>query len=212
MSSLSPLIPLILDVVIAGLLIATIVYAIMLNRRIKSLRDSRDELADLIRGLNDATANAEAGVRGLRKAAGETGENLQRAIDKGGKLAEELRFMIESGESLADRLGAVSVSDRPRGGAGDPSTPVNRAPPPGATRPAAARTPPARPLIDENLIAVARAEAERHAPMPGGRPQRGRPTQPGDGGGAADAARDDGSGEGMSRAERELLQALESRR
>ncbi|MBV5335719.1 hypothetical protein JZU48_01535, partial [bacterium] len=83
-----PLVSMILDGVIAALLVATIVYAVILNRQITRLRDSRSELADLIRGLNDSTANAEAAVRGLRKAAGETGEQLQRAIDKAGALRE----------------------------------------------------------------------------------------------------------------------------
>ncbi|HRJ62411.1 MAG TPA: DUF6468 domain-containing protein, partial [Azospirillaceae bacterium] len=100
--------PLIVDGVVAVLLIATIVYAVILNRQLARLRDGRAELADYIKGLNDATANAEAAVRGLRKAAGETGEQLQRAVDKGQALRDELQFMIESGNALADRLGGAS--------------------------------------------------------------------------------------------------------
>lgn len=202
--------PLIVDGVVVVLLIATIVYAVILNRQLARLRDGRAELADYIKGLNDATANAEAAVRGLRKAAGETGEQLQRAVDKGQALRDELQFMIESGNALADRLGGVS------GGGGadkarydthmDQRAGEMRADPRPRSQAAAPlrAAAPTRPLIDESLMAAARAEAARQ----GG--QQAAPTARG--GGGANAGSGGGEGDGLSRAERELLQALESRR
>lgn len=198
--------PLIVDGVVAVLLIATIVYAVILNRQLARLRDGRAELADYIKGLNDATANAEAAVRGLRKAAGETGEQLQRAVDKGQALRDELQFMIESGNALADRLGGVSGggADKARLEAHmDQRGGEMRADP--RPRPQAAaplRTAPPRPLIDESLMAAARAEAAR---------QGGQPT-PANTRGGGQAGGGSSEGDGLSRAERELLQALESRR
>lgn len=213
--------PLILDGVVAALLIATIVYAVTLNRQLARLRDGRAELADYIKGLNDATANAEAAVRGLRKAAGETGEQLQRSVDKAQALRDELQFMIESGNALADRLGVASAgagdrshndrghsdrghADKSRNDphmehrAGDMRVEPRQRPQPAAP---ARGGGPARQPIDESLMAAARAEAARHT---GGQPAAGAPR--GSGGGSG------GEGDGLSRAERELLQALESRR
>lgn len=237
---------LIVDLILVGLLVATIAYAIILNRQIVRLRDSRSELADLIRGLNDATANADAGVRGLRKTAGETGEQLQRAIDKAGALRDELAFILEAGEALADRLGAVSSgAAADRSGAIDRSGGIERSLTGGgraaraidrtadrmgdrtdAERPLAERRPersidrsrgggasataaqqPAVPavaarhgggrtLIDDTLLA-ARAEAAR---------------QPDPAAPAADTPRSRDGQDGLSRAERELLQAIENRR
>ena len=63
---MSPLVSIIIDVVMVGLLAATIAYAIILNRQIIALRESRGEMAELIQGLNDAMARAETGVRTLK--------------------------------------------------------------------------------------------------------------------------------------------------
>lgn len=189
---MTPNLSLLVDLVMVGLLVATIAYAIILNKQIVKLRDSRSELAELIRGLNEATAQADAGVKGMRRAASDTGEQLQRAIDKAAALRDELTFMVEAGEALADRLGATG---------GDRARPAAPAPSRAVARPAVAppvRTAPASPLIDETLTA-ARAEAARRDPAaaqsPGGDGPRPRDGQ-----------------DGMSRAERELLQAIENRR
>lgn len=237
--------PLIIDGVVAALLIATIVYAVMLNRQLSRLRDGHAELADYIKGLNDATANAEAAVRGLRKAAGETGEQLQRAVDKGAALRDELQFMLETGNALADRLGGGSGGgglgggmekdraelrgDAPRRDVGRQEMSPRAQP---AARPSlsgAARSP----LIDEGLMAAARAEAARG---PGGgdnaplramsdnaslramsdsaslRAMGENPPPSRGAGGGSSGGTSSGESDGLSRAERELLQALESRR
>ena len=108
---MSPLVSIIIDVVMVGLLAATIAYAIILNRQIIALRESRGEMAELIQGLNDAMARAETGVRTLKKAASDTGEDLQRTVNKAQTLRDELEFMIEAADALANRLGNVGDRD-----------------------------------------------------------------------------------------------------
>ena len=115
---MSPLVSIIIDVVMVGLLAATIAYAIILNRQIIALRESRGEMAELIQGLNDAMARAETGVRTLKKAAGDTGEDLQRTVNKAQTLRDELEFMIEAADALANRLGNVGDRDGGRRDAG----------------------------------------------------------------------------------------------
>ena len=95
---------LILDTVIILLLVATIGYAIMLNRQLRMLRRNREELAQLIGTFNDATLRAEAGVPKLRKAAEEAGQNLQEQVDRAMSLRDDLAFMVERAESTANRL------------------------------------------------------------------------------------------------------------
>ena len=107
---MSPLISLIIDLVMVGLLAATIAYAIILNKQIIKLRESRGEMAELIQGLNEAMTKADSGVRGLKKTAADTGEDLQRTVNKAQTLRDELQFMIETADGLANRLG--SVGDR----------------------------------------------------------------------------------------------------
>jgi hypothetical protein len=63
-----------LDVVVCFLLVATIVYAAMLNRRLMAFRSNRNEMEAMIRAFSDACARAEAGTRSLRTATEEAPE------------------------------------------------------------------------------------------------------------------------------------------
>lgn len=197
---MSPTVSLIVDLVMVGLLAATIAYAIILNKQIIKLRESRGEMTELIKGLNEAMAKAETGVRGLKKTAHDTGEDLQRTVNKAQTLRDELEFMIEAADALANRLGAVG-DNRPK-----PVAPAARpAARPGlSARPAVAP----RPLVqshDED-----HDEDDDHAPLPlpplRAEPAR-RPAPPPEPLARDSLARE---GENLSRAERELLQAIEN--
>lgn len=193
---MSPTVSLIIDLVMVGLLAATIAYAIILNKQIIKLRESRGEMTELIKGLNEAMAKAETGVRGLKKTAHDTGEDLQRTVNKAQTLRDELEFMIEAADALANRLGSVG-DNRPK-----PATAARPAPKPAlSARPAVAP----RPLAQhqdgdhdedddhEPLPPPLRAEASRR-PVPQPEPREPMPRD----------------GESLSRAERELLQAIEN--
>lgn len=197
---MSPLISLIIDLVLVGLLAATIAYAIILNKQIIKLRESRGEMAELIQGLNDAMSKAEGGVRNLKKTASDTGEDLQRTVNKAQTLRDELEFMIEAADAMATRLGAVGDRDAGRGSAA--RTPIK---PPLAARPAV-RPSPIMHDDDHDEPPPARLEAPRRmAPPP---PQ----AETRDSGSRDSAPRDSMAreGESLSRAERELLQAIEN--
>ncbi len=110
---MSPTLTLVLDLVMVGLLAATIAYAIILNKQIVKLRESRGEMAELVRGLNEAMSRAETGVRSLKKTAYDTGDDLQRTVAKAQTLRDELEFMIEAADAMANRLGNVG-GERPK--------------------------------------------------------------------------------------------------
>lgn len=95
---------LVLDVVIAMLLVATILYAIVLNRRLGILRRNGDELAKLIGRFNEATMRAESSIPKLRKAADEAGQALQERVEKAQSLRDDLAFMVERADAMATRL------------------------------------------------------------------------------------------------------------
>ncbi|MGQ9365318.1 DUF6468 domain-containing protein [Azospirillum sp. ST 5-10] len=206
---MSPTVSLVLDLVLVGLLVATIAYAIILNKQIVRLRDSRSEMAGLIAGLNEAMEKAELGVRGMKRTAADTGEGLQRTIDKGAALRDELQFMIEAADALANRLGGISNTERPAR-----SQPPAVAPAP--ARPAVAPAPArpstgiaVRPAAAAAAAAIFRphdADVVGDEPAPALPPRRAAAEPP-----SADEAPRDGE-ENLSRAERELLRALENRR
>ncbi|MCP5366033.1 MAG: hypothetical protein H6907_17910 [Hyphomicrobiales bacterium] len=96
-----------LDILIAVLLVVTIVYAIILNRRLGNLRRDRQELEQLAKTFADATTRADESIGRLRA----TAEELQQRIDAARSVGEDLAFMSDRGESLADRLeGAVRTN------------------------------------------------------------------------------------------------------
>ncbi len=104
---------LILDTVIILLLVATIGYAVMLNRQLKVLRHNREELAKLISTFNEATLRAEAGVPKLRRATEEAGQSLQEQLDKASVLQDDLAYMIERADAALKRMDrAVPRSSR----------------------------------------------------------------------------------------------------
>jgi hypothetical protein len=131
---------LLLDVVIVGLLAATIVYAVILNRKLTGLRDSKAELQELVKGFAEASARAEAGVKSMKKVAQEAAESLQPSIDKAGILRDELKMMIETADSLASRLeGTASAAAKPRAAEATPAASIGRtASPRPAPRPGSA--------------------------------------------------------------------------
>lgn len=195
---MSPTISLILDLVIVGLLAATIAYAIILNKQIVKLRESRGELAELIKGLNEAISGAENSVRGLKKTASDTGEDLQRTVNKAQTLRDELEFMIEAADALANRLGTVGDS----GSKGSASRLAARPGPSLTARPVQNAPVAPRPMPRPMPVAIEdHGDDADDAPLTRSEPPQRR-TSAGD-----PMVRE---GESLSRAERELLQAIEN--
>lgn len=190
---------LVLDVAIVGLLAATIAYAINLNRRLVHLRDSKAELDELVRGFAEAAERAEAGVHGMKQVAAEAGDRLQKTVDRAQGIRDELQFMVEAADSVASRLEGTITQPRP-------ATPSTAAKPP-ASRPAAeARATDIRPADARPGSATghARPGAEQQTASPPAEPAR-RTAEPARR--TADAAPDS-----LSRAERELMKAIEKMR
>jgi len=94
----------ILEILVAVLLVVTVVYCAILDRRLNALRSGQDGLKAIIEGLDGATKRAQASIGELRGAAEATGLALTAHTAKGRALADELQIMIEAGNALADRL------------------------------------------------------------------------------------------------------------
>jgi len=106
---------LISDITVALLLIATIVYVAVLNRRLGVLRDDKAKLEELIKGLNAASVSAQAGIAGLRQATEEVGRDLEKELAAGRSLRDDLHYLIERGGSAADRLEGTIRARRDEG-------------------------------------------------------------------------------------------------
>jgi hypothetical protein len=244
-----------IDGLVAVLLVATIVYAAILNRRLGTLRDDQEKLQGLVTALNAASTSAEAAVANLRNAADEAGKALQDRIDGGKGLKDDLGFIIDRATQLADRLEHAIRHGRDEVRTGTRSEPVRpearsetlRPQEPGLRRPPAAEPPQRPPLRTEPGPPGLRTAEPRGPELRGADPRpagagdpavaSGQGGGPGQGNGrgigrlaavlrggdgrraagprATSAAEEPGDGRpaaGTSRAERDLLRALEGRR
>ncbi len=109
----------VLNLVVVALLIATIVYASVLNRRLRKLREGEGELHAAIETFNQAASDAEARFADMKGAAKGNGVSragttdpkfLKQQIASAERLSDDLRVLIGRGEVLADRLDSAGAA------------------------------------------------------------------------------------------------------
>ena len=109
----------VLDLLIVGLLCATISYAVILNRKLRRLRDAEVEMRHVIAEFNASTAKAESNLDAIkelaanidaaaatRRDANETLRTLVPVVEQARSLATDLALMVDRGEKAASRLDA----------------------------------------------------------------------------------------------------------
>jgi hypothetical protein len=101
-----------LDGVIAVLLVMTIVWCILLNRRLVGLRRHQNELNTLIGSLNEATVRAEAGIAALKDNAEKAGADLKSSIEQAERLNDDLNYLSQRSSRLAQRLETTPQSSQ----------------------------------------------------------------------------------------------------
>jgi hypothetical protein len=92
------------NVLVAVLLLATIGYAIVLNRRLGALRGDRAKLQELIQALTAASTSAQAGIANLRQTTDDLGSEIEKKMAACRGLKDDLTYLIERGGGVADRL------------------------------------------------------------------------------------------------------------
>lgn len=70
------------DMVVIGLLITTIIYAVILNKRLGSLRESKEELSKMMENFFASINAAQASVDELKRAAGMSAGTLKKQVDE----------------------------------------------------------------------------------------------------------------------------------
>jgi phage shock protein A len=92
------------DVLLVVLLVATLVYAVILSRRLTGLRSQQGELRETAHTLDKAAERAEASLRLFKSDAEAKGQGLDEAVKKATALRQELRYLVERGNAIAARL------------------------------------------------------------------------------------------------------------
>ena len=103
---------LILNIMLVGLLAATIGYCWLLNRRIKILQDSKSELAGLLSQFDESTEKAAETIIAMQTASKKIGDNIQMRIDKANHLLDDLAYNIEKGTRLSSQIEASFAVNR----------------------------------------------------------------------------------------------------
>lgn len=103
----------ILELVLVGLLAATLFQALRLERALGVLRRDRGALEALVAGFNASTRQAESGIEHLRSAADGAGRLIERQIAASVSVRDDLSFLTERGDRLADRLDVLVRTARP---------------------------------------------------------------------------------------------------
>ena len=112
---------LIIDLFVAILLVVTIGYAIVLNRRLGKLRGDTAELKKLAATFGESTVRAEESIEKLRN----TADMLQDRMEKAEALRDDLAFLIDRGGQAADKLEDLVRATRDKVGIGPRSVSEN---------------------------------------------------------------------------------------
>ena len=174
-----------LDIILALLLVATIGYAMVLNRKLGNLRRHKEELENLAATFSNSTTRAKDSITHLKNSTAE----LQADTAKAASLRDDLKFLIDRGTSTADRLEAAVRKSRgeddPRSRAVDGKSGQR---------------------VETRDEAIADAEDSTHMDYRG---NRGKSSE-GASGNEFTSETEDSGDNARSRAEKELIEALRS--
>ena len=101
-----------IELALSALLVATLFYCALLERRLKAVRKGQEGLNATIAALNSSLATAGASLRALQAAAGTVGETLDRKLSTARSTIDELSLLAASGERIASRM-ERSIEPRP---------------------------------------------------------------------------------------------------
>jgi hypothetical protein len=93
-----------IELALMVLLAFTLVYCIVLERRLAALRSGQDGLKATFGELNTALLAAATTVRALKQSAADAGEQLDERLSRARSLADELALITASGERIAERF------------------------------------------------------------------------------------------------------------
>lgn len=102
----------IINIVIIGLLIPTIIYTYRLNKSLNKLRENQSSLKKLVEALNEATFKAEHSIPKLKSATTMSSENLKEVVENASVIKDDLMFINQRANNLADRLETIISENR----------------------------------------------------------------------------------------------------
>lgn len=158
-----------LNILLLVVLLPTLVYVVLLHRRLSTLRADREAVDAVVERMNEATRRADASLKGLRQAAEQAKALLDEPFARAQSLRDELAFLVQRADAAGERL-AGGLSSAGAGRAGEEPAPARprpagrgarasgERPPAAAERSAAERSAAERPVAEPEDV---RSQAER---------------------------------------------------
>ena len=110
---MSHLFGLVIESLVAVLLVLTIGYCALLNKRLKRLKADEQSMRGIIAELISATEIAERAIGGLKVTVRECDENLGSQLTTGATLSSKLAKQVAAGEQILNRLSQIALAARP---------------------------------------------------------------------------------------------------
>ena len=108
----------VIETLVAILLLLTIAYSVMLNKRLKRLRSDEMTLKATISELITATEIAERAIGGLKLTVRECDQGLGERLRTAERFSTEIARQTEAGQEILSRLQQIVAAARPSPAAG----------------------------------------------------------------------------------------------
>jgi hypothetical protein len=104
---------LIVETLVAALLLLTIGYCMLLNKRLKRLKADEQSLKATIGELITATEIAERAIGGLKVTVRDCDQNLGAQLAMANEMSDRLKKQTLAGEEVLHRLSRIALAARP---------------------------------------------------------------------------------------------------
>jgi chromosome segregation ATPase len=112
-----------IESLVAILLMLTIGYCMLLNKRLKRLKADEQTLKATIGELITATEIAERAIGGLKHTVRDVNENLGTQLASAAEMSEQLKKQLGECDNVVRRLSKIAVAARPPGAAPESAPP-----------------------------------------------------------------------------------------
>ena len=103
----------VIESLVAVLLMVTIGYCMLLNKRLKRLKADEHSLKATIAELITATEIAERAIGGLKHTVRDVNENLGNQLTSAAQLSLQLKKQLAEGDNILRRLSRIAIAARP---------------------------------------------------------------------------------------------------
>ena len=103
----------VIESLVAVLLMLTIGYCALLNKRLKRLKADEHSLKATIGELITATEIAERAIGGLKHTVRDVNENLGNQLTSAAQMSQQLKKQLAEGDNIIRRLSRIATAARP---------------------------------------------------------------------------------------------------